>query len=474
MKEQKKVKKHKKRIIDINDKSKWGHRFEIRNRNQVKRDFFTEITLPKKRQKSEHPMEKEKSPKCKKPEIKVVKKKKTVEINPIDLVTEILEDILEEVLGDNLEIKLSENEYINCDLRYFNLDYIVEKFGSFDVVALDPPWRIKGGQKNSDSPFMFSNNKFQLEYDTLSNQEIMDIPIEKLSVKGFCFLWVLSGNLQAGYECLNKWGYECIDHLIWIKTSKGGTRAMISHGFYFLHSTETCLVGFKCAPGDKIEGCSIVSNDLIISDVRKKSQKPDQLYDIIDMMMPNSRKIEVFARNNNLRKGWLSLGNQIGEVFEKWKNHMMCDKCRKEIPEGKVRFKSRKARNFDVCEDCIESVLSDRGETGLDYFRLENKSQQNVLHHFHKCDRCGVEPIWATRFQCLRCENLDYCENCYDEIIESKTGCFSHIFQAVEIPQAGFGLPVHENKRCASCFQKPILGPCFLCASCSHLVLCIH
>lgn len=471
MKEQKKGKKHKKRGLDINDKSKWGHRFEIRNRSQVNRDFFTETNLPKKRQKSVNSSEKEKSPKAKKAEPRVPKLKKVLTINSNNLAREIIEDILESVLGENLEARLEENEYINCDLRYFNLDYIVEKYGNFEVIAIDPPWRIKGGQKNSDSPFMFSNNKFQLEYDTLSNQEIMDIPVEKLSKHGFCFLWVLSGNLQAGYECLNKWGYECIDHLIWIKTSKGGSRAMISHGFYFLHSTETCLVGLKLPPEGSLSSI-IVSNDLIISDVRKKSQKPDQLYDIIDMMMPNSRKIEVFARNNNLRKGWLSLGNQIGEVFEKWKNHMSCDKCRKEIPEGKVRFKSRKMRNFDICEDCIDSVLADRSEIALDYFRLENKSQQNVLHHFHKCDRCGVEPIWATRFQCLRCENIDYCENCYDEIIESKTGCFGHIFQAVEIPLAGFGLPVHENKRCAICFQKPILGPCFLCVTCTHLVLC--
>lgn len=471
MKEQEKYNNNKKRGLDINDKSKWGHRFEIRNRTQVVRDFFNDSLIPKKRTKLENGTEKPLKHQKTQSEPRPPKRKQR-QIPLIQAMKEILEEIIDDILEEDVETRLEKNEYINCDLRYFNLDYIVEKFGNFDVVALDPPWRIKGGQKNSDSPFMFSNNKFQLEYDTLSNQEIMDIPIGKLSKKGFCFLWVLSGNMQAGYECLNKWGYECIDHLIWIKTSKGGTRAMISHGFYFLHSTETCLVGYKCSPNDCINVKTRVSNDLIISNVRKKSQKPDQLYEIIDIMMPNSRKIEVFARNNNLRTGWLSLGNQIGEVFEKWKNHMICDKCKNEIPEGQIRFKSRKYRNFDICDKCIDSVMVDRNDTNLDYFRLENKSQQNVLHHYHKCDRCGVEPIWATRFQCLQCENIDYCENCYDETVESKTRCYSHIFQAVEIPQAGYGLPVHENKRCIACYQKPILGPCFLCSVCSHLILC--
>ena len=262
MKEQKKNKKHKKRGVDINDKSKWGHRFEIRDRTQVVRDFFTDQTAPKKRPRCENGEPKQKPPKVQKQvsEPKVQKRRKK-EVSSQEIVLEILEEILENILEDNVEAKLEKNEYINCDLRYFNLDYIVEKYGNFDVIAIDPPWRIKGGQKNSDSPFMFSNNKFQLEYDTLSNQEIMDIPIEKLSTKGFCFLWVLSGNMQAGYECLNKWGYVCVDHLIWVKTSRGGSRAMISHGFYFLHSTETCLVGYKSSPNEKLDVRSRVSND---------------------------------------------------------------------------------------------------------------------------------------------------------------------------------------------------------------------
>jgi len=33
------------------------------------------------------------------------------------------------------------------------------------------------------------------------------------------------------------------------------------------------------------------------------------MYDIIELMLPGSNKIELFARNNNLRYGWFSLGN---------------------------------------------------------------------------------------------------------------------------------------------------------------------
>jgi N6-adenosine-specific RNA methylase IME4 len=154
---------------------------------------------------------------------------------------------------------------------------------------------------------MFSNNKFNLDYCTMSNPEIMNIPVEVLSKKGFCFLWILNSQMNVGYECMNKWGYDVIDHLTWIKTKN--KKIHISHGFYFLHSSETCLVGYKCPPQETVDFRSKISNNLLVAEIRKKSQKPEQIYTLIELMIPEARKIELFARNNNLRPGWLSLGN---------------------------------------------------------------------------------------------------------------------------------------------------------------------
>lgn len=60
----------------------------------------------------------------------------------------------------------------------------------------------------------------------------------------------------------------------------------------------------------------MVHNDIIHSDTRKKSQKPEDIYTAIDLMVPGAKKIEIFARNNNLKKGWFSLGNELGSDFE--------------------------------------------------------------------------------------------------------------------------------------------------------------
>lgn len=87
---------------------------------------------------------------------------------------------------------------------------------------------------------------FKLNYNTLSNEEILDIDIDILSDSGFCFLWVLNSNLQFGLQCLNKWGYKYIDRIVWIKKNRNNSNTiMVSHGYYFLHSTEICLVGAK-------------------------------------------------------------------------------------------------------------------------------------------------------------------------------------------------------------------------------------
>jgi hypothetical protein len=46
--------------------------------------------------------------------------------------------------------------YINSDVRYLNL----QALGKYDVVLIDPPWRIRGNEVTSDGKTMFNNCKF--------------------------------------------------------------------------------------------------------------------------------------------------------------------------------------------------------------------------------------------------------------------------------------------------------------------------
>ncbi|EAR99108.2 MT-A70 family protein (macronuclear) [Tetrahymena thermophila SB210] len=388
--------------------------------------------------------------------------------------------------------------YINCDLKYFNLELIIQNTGLFDIVYMDPPWRIKGGQQ-FDSQFMFSNSKFSLDYDTMSNKEIMDIPVERLSNKGFLFLWILNTQMNTAIQMMQKWGYNLVDKIVWVKMKD--KNVYLSHGYYFMHSFELCLIGYKNDTKDDLTSIypasnpfsvidenileenkskggnkkseinleyphffNKISNNVIFAEVRKKSQKPDEIYEIIDLLIPGAKKIELFARNNNLRPGWVSVGNQLGETYEKWMHQVNCDNCHQEIVKGKLkRYKSRRINNYDICENCVLNFDK------KDFYEIQNKVNEDILHNYQSCNRCEAEPIWGIRFHCMICKDFDLCEACVDENTklceEEQFHNLQHDMKIIEVPVFADGFPVHDRK-CQSCFMSPIIGTCFTCKQC--------
>jgi mRNA (2'-O-methyladenosine-N6-)-methyltransferase len=277
----------------------------------------------------------------------------------------------------------------------------------------------------------------------MSNQEIRGLPVDKLSKRGFCFLWIIANQINSACEMMNHWGYEVVDQIIWVKL-KDSKQIYLSHGYYFMHSYEICLVGYKCPVGETLEYNSKVSNNLIFANVRRKSQKPDELYEIIDLMMPGARKVELFARNNNLRTGWFSLGNQLGEQYDTWLNNIECNECKEALVAGRKRFKSKTKVNYDVCEKC----LKEKGHNRADFYEFANEVNEDILHNYHKCNKCGVEPIWGPRFECTVCENYDLCEACVDANIEAETKFHDmrHELKIIEVPLVAHGLPAHDAK----------------------------
>ena len=59
------------------------------------------------------------------------------------------------------------------------------------------------------------------------------------------------------------------------------------------------------------------------------------------MIFKGKKKIEVFARNHNLRFGLFSVGNELGEAYDKWMLHLHCDSCETEIKSKTKRYKSK-------------------------------------------------------------------------------------------------------------------------------------
>ena len=49
--------------------------------------------------------------------------------------------------------------------------------------------------------------------------------------------------------------------------------------------------------------------------MRDTSQKPDEVYGLIERLSPGTRKIEIFGRQHNVQPNWLTLGNQLQVRF---------------------------------------------------------------------------------------------------------------------------------------------------------------
>ena len=193
----------------------------------------------------------------------------------------------------------------------------------FDVIMMDPPWQLSSSQPSRG---------VAIGYSSLSDDCISRIPIKTIQTEGFLFIWVINAKYDLALKLFDKWGYSLVDEIVWIKRTVTGKIAK-GHGFYLQHSKETCLVGFKGnhktflknkKKGNELNGTlnndnedsirgyfSSFTNDVIFSERRGQSQKPNEIYDIIEKAIPNGFYLEIFGRRNNLRSNWVTIGNEI-------------------------------------------------------------------------------------------------------------------------------------------------------------------
>uniref|UniRef100_A0A0D9VJD5 N6-adenosine-methyltransferase MT-A70-like n=1 Tax=Leersia perrieri TaxID=77586 RepID=A0A0D9VJD5_9ORYZ len=189
------------------------------------------------------------------------------------------------------EIELGEAQWINCDIRNFQMDIL----GQFGVIMADPPWDIH----------------MELPYGTMADDEMRTLNVPALQTDGLIFLWVTGRAMELGRECLELWGYKRVEEIIWVKTNQLQRIIRTGRtGHWLNHSKEHCLVGIKGSPLVNRN----IDTDVIVAEVRETSRKPDEMYPMLERISPRTRKLELFARMHNAHAGWLSLGNQLNGV----------------------------------------------------------------------------------------------------------------------------------------------------------------
>ena len=54
-----------------------------------------------------------------------------------------------------------------------------------------------------------------------------------------------------------------------------------------------------------------VGSDIIFSERRGQSQKPEEIYQLVEAVCPGGSFLEIFGRKNNLRDCWVTVGNEV-------------------------------------------------------------------------------------------------------------------------------------------------------------------
>ncbi|XBW36532.1 hypothetical protein QEN19_002108 [Hanseniaspora menglaensis] len=207
---------------------------------------------------------------------------------------------------------------VKCDIRKYDFKDLQKE--NFNAIIADPPWNIH----------------MNLPYGTCNDQELFDLPLYKLQAPkinhhynvfksfndssnrfvykkgGVMALWVTVRSINLGKQLMLANGYKIMNELSWIKINQLCRTIVTGRtGHWLNHSKEHLLIGYK---GNVDEWLLLRQQDLdyIVSQTRETSRKPDELYDILERLCgEHSNNLELFGRNNNLRPGWVTLGNQL-------------------------------------------------------------------------------------------------------------------------------------------------------------------
>jgi N6-adenosine-specific RNA methylase IME4 len=173
----------------------------------------------------------------------------------------------------------------------------------FATILADPPWRFANRTGK-----MAPEHKRLARYETMSFEEIADLPVPRLArPKSHLYLWVPNALVYEGIGILKRWGFAYKTNIVWYKTRKDGGPDGRGVGFYFRNVTELVLFGVRGGMRTLAAGRRQVN--VIISRKREHSRKPDELYDVIESCSPKPY-LELFARHR--RNGWTQWGDEIG------------------------------------------------------------------------------------------------------------------------------------------------------------------
>lgn len=180
-----------------------------------------------------------------------------------------------------------------------------EMFGQYNAIVVDPPWNQGKTGKRKTRP----NQNTILDYPTLSKEELMELPIDKLgSDDSFLFLWATNSKdkktgepvLKMAFDLMENWGYTFYTMITWDKN----TGPCPFGPFQIV--TEYVLFGYKGKCTFKKDKLGFMKN-IFSESSTAHSVKPQSFYNAI-IEMVDGKRLDIFSRQQ--RQGFDGWGNQ--------------------------------------------------------------------------------------------------------------------------------------------------------------------
>ena len=165
----------------------------------------------------------------------------------------------------------------------------------YNVILADPPWSYG----SADMP---NGSRSTDHYPSMQDAELKSLDVGSLCAEEcILFMWATGPKLSFAIELGESWGFKYRQvAFIWNKDR-------IIPGNYTITQCEFVLV-FKPRKGKLPRRTKTNVRQYFVEKPRGHSRKPEYVQDMVDLMYPNAKKLELFARRS--RDGWDVQGNE--------------------------------------------------------------------------------------------------------------------------------------------------------------------
>jgi N6-adenosine-specific RNA methylase IME4 len=175
----------------------------------------------------------------------------------------------------------------------------------YDVVLADPPWSYYGQQDKWAAAAKF--------YRLMADDDVLALPVRNLLTEfGVLFLWATSPRLDFAMSCLAKWelAFRGVA-FVWVKTTTDG-RPIGAQGVRPSIVKPLCefvLAGSPVVRGRPMPLADEGVRQTVFAPRGRHSEKPVTVAERIELLYPDARRLELFARSH--RPGWDAWGDAV-------------------------------------------------------------------------------------------------------------------------------------------------------------------